>query len=148
VISHFHKSLRRFIMGPNDVDLARVFVRELREKSVVGEESIDIKSGLQIVVEAEAGTAIHGQGTQFLTNIVVRDLTANNNIPAQPAAGFSGQMDKPEWQPLDKQFVFTVAPGVLAGRQNHLCEVLAFLKAGIKNPDVEFATSYTFILTD
>jgi hypothetical protein len=135
-------------MGPNDVDLSRVFVRELREpNSVVGEDSIDIKSGLQIVVEAEAGTAIHGQGTAFLTNIVVRDLTANNNIPAQPAAGFNGQMATAAWQPFDKQFVFNVAPGVLAGRQDHLCEVLAFLRAGIVNPDVEFATSYTFILT-
>jgi hypothetical protein len=135
-------------MGPNDVDLARVFVRELRENSVVGEESIDIRSGLQIVVEAEAGSAIHGGGTTFLTNIVVRDLTANNNITAQPPAGFTGSMATVAWQPLDKQFVFNVAPGVLAGRQNHLCEVLAFLKAGIVNPDLEFATSYTFILTD
>ena len=135
-------------MGPNDVDLARVFVRELREpNSVVGEESIDIQSGLQIVVEAEAGSAIHGQGTQFLTNIVVRDLTANNNIPAQPQAGFSGQMATAAWLPLDHQFLFSVAPGVLVGRQDHLCEVLAFLKAGIVHPDVEFATSYTFILT-
>ncbi len=134
-------------MGPNDVDLARVFVRELREKSVVGEESIDIKSGLQIVVEAEAGTAIHGNGTQFLTNIVVRDLTANNNISATPAGGFTGQMDTAAWQPFDKQFLFSVAPGLLANREDHLCEVLAFLKAGITNPDIEFATSYTFILT-
>lgn len=134
-------------MGPNDVDLARVFVRELIQNSVVGEESIDIQSGLQIVVEAEAGAAIHGQGTQFLTNIVVRDLTANNTITAQPPGGFNGQMATAAWQPLDKQFLFSVAPGVLAGREDHLCEVLAFLKAGIVNPDVEFATSYTFILT-
>lgn len=135
-------------MGPNDVDLARVFVRELREpNSVVGEESINIQSGLQIVVEAEAGAAIHGLGTSFKTNIVVRDLSANNNIPAQPLAGFSGQMATAAWQPLDTQFLFSVAPGVLVGRQDHLCEVLAFLQAGLVNPDVEFATSYTFILT-
>jgi hypothetical protein len=115
--------------------------------SVVGEETIDIGSGLQIVVEAEAGTAIHGAGTQFLTNIVVRDLTANTNIPALPAAGFSGQMATPAWPAFDNQFLFNVAPGVLAGKQDHICEVLVFLKAGIVNPDVEFATSYTFILT-
>lgn len=134
-------------MGPNDVDLARVFVRELRQNAVVGEESLDIQSGLQIVVEAEAGSAILGLGTQFLTNIVVRDLTANNNIPAQPPGGFSGTMSTPAWPAVDHQFLFSVAPGVLAGRADHLCEVLAFLKAGLVNPDVEFATSYTFILT-
>jgi len=132
-------------MGPNDVDLARVFVRE--PGTAVGDDSIPAASGLEIVVEAEAGSAIHGQGAQFLTNIVVRDLTANNNIPANPATGFSGTMATAAWQNFDHQFVFNIAAAALTGRQNHLCEVLAFLKAGLVNPDVEFATSYTFILT-
>jgi hypothetical protein len=51
------------------------------------------------------------------------------------------------WPAFDKQFVFNVTAAALAGRQNDQCEILAFVKAGIVNPDVEFATSYTFILT-
>jgi hypothetical protein len=144
VISNFHKSLRRFKMGPNDVDLARVFVRE--PGSLVGDDSIAATAGLQIVVEAEAGTTVHGSGAQFLTKIVVRDLSANNNIAAAPA-DFHGAMHTPDWPAVDHQFVFSVPAAALAGRQDHLCEVLAFLKEGIANPDVEFATSYTFIIT-
>jgi hypothetical protein len=132
-------------MGPNDVDLARVFVRE--PGTTVGDDSIAAARGLEIVVEAEAGSAIHGQGTQFLTNIVVRDLSANNIIPANPTVGFPGTMATAAWLNFDHQFVFEVPAAALAGRQDHLCEVLAFVKAGLVNPDVEFATSYTFILT-
>lgn len=132
-------------MGPNDVDLTRVFVRE--PGTTVGDDSIAAARGLEIVVEAEAGSAIHGQGAQFRTNIVVRDLSANNNIPANPGGGFSGTMATAAWLAFDHQFVFEVPAAALAGREDHLCEVLAFVKAGLVNPDVEFATSYTFILT-
>jgi hypothetical protein len=132
-------------MGPNDVDLARVFVRE--RGTIVGDDSIPAGRGVEIVVEAEAGSTIHGGGTQFLTSIVVRDLSANNNIPFTPP-NYNGTMaTTPAWPNFDRQFVFEVAPAALAGREDHLCEVLAFVKAGLVNPDVEFATSYTFILT-
>lgn len=133
-------------MNPNDVDLTRVFVRE--PGAIVADSSIPVASGLEIVVEAEAGTTVHGNGTQFLTNIVVRDITANSNIAAIPGPGYAGTMHTSAWPAPDHQFVWNVPPTSLAGSENHVCEVIAFLKAGLANPDVEFATSEPFILTD
>lgn len=134
-------------MGPNDVDLTRVFVRE--PGTVVADSSIQVAGGLEVVVEAEAGTTVFGGGTQFLTNIVIKDLTDGTNIAAVPGVGFGpAAMDTAAWPAVDHQFVYNVPAATLAGRQNHVCEVLAFLKAGITNPDVEFASSELFILTD
>jgi hypothetical protein len=134
-------------MGPNDVDLTRVFTRE--PGTTVADSSIRVATGLEIVVEAEAGTALFGTGAQFFTNIVVRDITANNNIAATPGGGFGpAAMSSAAWPAVDHQFVYSVSAASLAGRQDHICEVLAFLKVGTINPDVEFATSTLFILTD
>ena len=57
-------------------------------------------------------------------------------------------MASPAWLATDHQFVYNVPATALPGREDHMCEILAFLKVGTINPDVEFATSELFILTD
>ena len=67
-------------MSPNDVELVRVYPKETGGK--ISDTTLPISSGFEVIVEAEAGSAIHSSGAQFLTNILVRDLSANGKIPA------------------------------------------------------------------
>lgn len=130
-------------MSPNSVDLTRVFVRELG--TTFADSSIQVSKGLEIVIEVEVRAAIFGKGVAYLTEIVVRDLMTHTNISASPA-GYQGHMP---WGPThDHQFVWNIPSVDLAGRENHVCEVIAILKVGIINPDVKFATSERFVLTD
>ena len=130
-------------MSPNSVDLTRVFVRE--SGTTFPDSSIQVSKGLEIVVEAEVRAAIFEKGAAYFTEIVVRDLMTNTHIPASPA----GYQEHMPWGPTpDHQFVWNVPSVDLAGRENHVCEVIAILKIGIINPGVKFATSERFVLTD
>ncbi len=131
-------------MNPNGVALVRVFTRE--PNTAIAAVTHSITAGFEVVVEAKAGAAIHGYAAVFFTNIVIRDLTANDNITAVPAAGFGGSMHTHAWLSEDHQFVYAVPPTNLVGRENHLCQVLTFLRVGLANPDVSFTVSPWFIL--
>jgi len=133
-------------MGPNDTELVRVYTREPGD--TVADLTLPITANGEVVIEAEAGSTIHGTGAQFETNVVVRDLTANSVIATTPAAGFNGQLNTAAWPAFNQQFVFTIPTANLAGRANHCCQVLAFVTVGIgPNQDVSFAESPVFILT-
>jgi hypothetical protein len=134
------------MVAANDAELVRVFTR--RVGGAVGDVSFPSNADFQVVVEAEAGSALHGSGAQFLTNIVVRDITDNVNIASAPAVGFSGSMGGADWPNLDATFVFTVAAADLgAAKENDVCQVVAFVKAGVVNPDTTFALSPYFMIT-
>jgi len=132
-------------MGPNDAELIRVFTQGAG--ATIADVTFPTNAPFDIVVEVEAGTAIHGSGAQFKTNIVVRDLTANANIAAAPAGGVSGAMSSPAWPSPPQKFVYTVAAAALAGKDDHLCQVISFLSVGVTNPDTSFAESPLFLLT-
>ena len=131
-------------MGPNNAELVRVFTRETN--AAIADTTLPVSADFDVVVEAKAGSAIHGTGAAFCTNIVVRDITANDDIPPSPAVGFGGAMHTHAWPNVDHQFVYTVPTANLVGRENHLCQVLAFLRVGITNPYVSFAVSPLFLL--
>lgn len=132
-------------MGPNDTEVARVYPRETGH--IIQDVTLPITKDGEVVVQAEAGSAIHGTGAQFDTNIVVRDLSANDVIAANPPKGFSGQMKK-DWPKLDQEFVYTIPKANLKGRTNHCCQVIAFVTVGFApNQDVSIAESAMFILT-
>jgi hypothetical protein len=130
-------------MGPNDVELTQVYTRDLNK--TIADVTFASTSDFEVVVEAEAGNAIFAGGGQFTTNIVVRDLTANDNIPFTPG-GVSGQFGKPEWQREDNSFVYTIRAHDLANRKGHLCEVYAHLLVGIRNHDASMSKSRTFLI--
>jgi hypothetical protein len=70
------------------------------------------------------------------------------NIAAAPVAGFSGSMGDANWPNLDATFTFTVAAAALgAAKENDVCQVIAFVKAGVANPDTTFALSPYFMIT-
>lgn len=131
-------------MGPNDAELSRVFTREVG--GTIADISLSLTNDFEIVVEAEAGSAIHGGGTAYLVDVVVRDITANNDIPTAPA-DYKGNMGDANWPNQARQFVFKVSSADLAGKENNICKVTAYLKAGVADPDVSFAESYPFIIT-
>lgn len=134
------------MVAANDAELVRVFTR--RVGGAVGDVTFPSNANFEVIVEAEAGSALHGTGAAYLTNIVVRDITDNVNIAANPAVGFSGSMGDARWTNLDTTFTFTVAAAQLgAAKENDVCQVIAFVKAGNVNPDTTFALSAYFMIT-
>ena len=130
-------------MGPNDVELTRVFTRQVNGK--IADVTLSSGDDFEVVVEVEAGTAVFNQGAQYKTDIVIRDLSANNNIPRGPA-GIAGALGSAPWDAQAKQLVFTVKAADLAGREGDLCEVYAYLLEGNKDPDASFLVSQPFLV--
>lgn len=128
--------------GPMDAELVRVFTREAG--GTIGDETLSVAADFEVAVEAEAGSAVHGAGTQYETNVVVRDITKNDNIAATPAAGAAGSTGDAAWPSQAQTFTFKVAKAGLTGRENHICQALAYLRVG---QDSSFAPSALFILT-
>jgi hypothetical protein len=120
-----------------------------------------VNADFEVVVEVEAGTAVFNAGTQYHAGIVLRDKTATDIIQATPqlaegggvaaaTAGFGPEgmsLAGKEWRTQADQFVYRVAAADLAGRENHICEVLAFLRVGVAEPDVSFAVSSYLMIT-
>ena len=132
-------------MGPNDAELVRVFTAQVG--GIIADVTFPVNTDFEVRVDAEAGSAIFASGAAFQTNIVLRDITANNDIPFAPAAGFSGTLNSAAFANAAKTFTYAVAAAGLAGRENHLCEARGFLNIGVTNQDSSFAVSPTFLLT-
>jgi len=62
VLLHISRSLK---MSPDDVELVRVYTKEIGGK--ISDTTLPVSSGFEVIVEAEAGSAIHSSGAQFLT---------------------------------------------------------------------------------
>ncbi len=137
-------------MGPNDADIVRCFVRAVGGLS--SESALPYNAPFEIVVEVEAGAAIFGTGAQFAAGVVLRDLSDSVSFPAPaagantPAIGLNDNMSGANWNTQVDRFVYTVAaPG--AAKENHICEVLAFLRVNVVNPDMSFCRSDLFIIS-
>jgi hypothetical protein len=51
----------------------------------VADVTLDSTADFEVVVEAEAGSAIFGTGAQFRTGLLIKDIIDNTNIPFTPA---------------------------------------------------------------
>ena len=132
-------------MHPNDAKLVRVHTTE--KDTLIGDITFPVTDDFEIVVEAKAGSTIHGLGAHYEVGVFLRDLTANVDIPIDPLASYAGNMMDPNWPTLSVQFVFTVQASDLIGKENHICQVYAFLKAGMVHANVSLAVSPLFMLT-
>jgi len=133
-------------MGPNDAELVRVWTREVG--GAIGDLTFPYNKPFEVVVDVEAGNAIFGGGTTYQTGVAVRDLSDGTIIAVTSPASVAGNMGDPNWPAPAQQFVFTVpAANLGAGKENHCCEALAFLRARNADVDVSFATSSMFIIT-
>lgn len=136
--------------SPNDIDLVRVFTRAAG--GTTAETALPFNANFEVVVEAEAGSAILATGAQFAITLVVRDLTSGANFVAAPKIGSNSpaistnaNLSSAAWPLQNRQFEYTVtAPGAAA--ENHFCEALASVRVGVNNPDVEFASSSLFLM--
>jgi len=106
-----------------------------------------VTSNFEVMVDAEAGSAIHSSGAQFLTGVLVRDLSANTIIPATPVQASSGALKSNAWPEPYRAFRYTIKAADLNNRENHVCQIIAFLNVGVSNQDSSFALSPLFMLT-
>lgn len=138
-------------MGPNDVELVRVFTREV--DAPVADITFPYTSPFEVVVDAEVGSSLHGTGGQFEVGVIVRDLTTGGvltsavaAIPNTPPPGASANFGSAPWSnPGNQKFVYRIQR-LPRFDEDHICEVLAWLRVGIQNPDVSFARSPLFII--
>ena len=137
-------------MGPNDAEVRSGFTREVG--GAISDDTFPSGTQYEVVVEAEAGDAIHGGGGPYAVSMVVRDLTASNTVNTQNLTGNFGDANWPAPPPntnLAKEFSFTI-PAPPAALEGHILEVLASLSVGgvgpLQPPDVSFATSGSYLI--
>jgi hypothetical protein len=145
VVTTILQTSRRFSMGPNDVELVRAYTREPGKQ--VADITFPVTSDFEVMVDAEAGSAIHSSGAQFLTGVLVRDLSANTIILATPVQASSGALKSNAWPEPYRAFRYTIKAADLNNRENHVCQIIAFLNVGVSNQDSSFALSPLFMLT-
>jgi hypothetical protein len=132
-------------MGIMNRNLTRVWTRDVGGR--IEDLTFPYDKDFEVVVDAEAELGIFHAGARYGTGVVVRDLTAGNAIATVPVPPLSGAMGDPSWPTPDHQFVYTVpAANLGAARENHCCEVLAFVRVGVADPDVSFGISPMFII--
>ncbi len=139
-------------MGPDDVDVIRTYTRNTG--ALTGDVAFPTGKDFEIVVDAEAGTDAHGGGGQFEVGVVLRDLTASttlatpvNHLPTPPS-GTNDNFGNPSWPAAGPQrFVYTIPQATINGREDHILQVLAWVRYRVSNPDVSFAESPMFIIT-
>lgn len=128
--------------APNDANTINVYTRDVG--APVSNNVLSITNDFQVVVEVEAGNAIFGGGTAYETGIVVNDSSNHETIHEENVG--PGNMGDANWPIQKTEFVYTVPQAALAGRSNHVCVVIAWLKARVAEQDVSFQTSPQFIL--
>ena len=135
-------------MGPNDVELVRVFTRQ--PAGPTADVTFPVGTAIEIVLEVEAGTTLMtGPAALYQAGVTLRDLTDGTNIPVTAPANAAGTIGAGgTWGgAASRSFVFSVAAQP-ATKQDHCLEALAFLRVGAAAavPDVSFATSPLFII--
>lgn len=128
-------------MGPNDVELVRVYTRN--PGGNVSDVTFPFDQDIEIVVDAEAGEDIFDTGASFTLNVTVKDLVDNCLIPTTP--GYTHILGGSAWPTPTTNFLFTISAADLGPvKENHVCEVIAYLCV---DHDYSFATSPWFIIT-
>jgi hypothetical protein len=140
-------------MGPNDANIIRVYPRQVG--SPASDSAFSYNAPLEVVMEVEAGSALFGSGAQYAVGIVVRDLSDFSILPKPaptpgthtPVIDANDNLHGANWDRQADQFVYTVPAASLAGRQNHILEILGYLRVNVVNPDMSFTKSEPFIIT-
>jgi hypothetical protein len=136
-------------MGPNDVELVRVWTRE--PSDTIQDVTISTAGNGVVIVEAEAGTTMFTGGGAYKVDIVVRNLSKMSTIGANPnpPGSNAGTFGDPNWPAQDHQFRFDIPQVNILPLINDVCQVVAYLTVGAPGPnqDVSFAESPLFILT-
>lgn len=130
-------------MGPNDVELVRVFPRQTG--ALIANVTLPFNIAFEAAIDCASGAAIHASGAQYEIKIDVVDFSAMTSIVASAtvASGFLGDAG---WRAQAQQFVFPIAaPGAV--NEGHIWKIFASLKVGVANPYASFAESDLFLIT-
>jgi len=133
-------------MQPNDVELVRVDTKDPAE--TISDITAESGKYFDVVLEAEAGSAIHGTGGRYKFAFVVRDLTACKCEYYDEVEGFFGDAN---WLNFNTQIIRTIpAAAMIPSLNEHIMQVEAVLLTGgvgpTVAPDASFATSPKFIV--
>lgn len=131
-------------MHANDVQIVRVFTKRDDPAITISDQTFKSDEEIVVVVEAEAGTTVHGNGGPYTISIVVRDLTENSIIDD---AILEGNFTVSPWDNLELEHAFPNISEQGTGKEGHVYDVIACLLAGVVNPNVSFATSPLFVIT-
>jgi hypothetical protein len=131
--------------------IARVYTREVG--GAISDTTLKYDCPFEIVVEVEAAYTAFSEGAQYAAGIVVKDLLEGGTFtavpqPGTPPIGANDSMNNSagNWKQRAQAFVYKVdAPGDT--KENHIGEVLAFLRVGVSHPTVSFAESERFVIT-
>jgi hypothetical protein len=130
-------------MGPNDARLVRIFPR--KTGAVIAAMSFPSNVPFEVIVECEAGTAIHGTGASYEITIDVIDFSAMASVIRSEivAAGSLGDSD---WPNQAQQFVYQIAaPGTF--KEGNIWKIFASLKIGVTIPHTSLAEGKPFLIT-
>ncbi|MDV9170075.1 hypothetical protein R6V09_07970 [Streptomyces sp. W16] len=131
-------------MGPNDVEIVRVFARNTISPSA--DPTLNPKEPAEVAVDAEAGDAVFRLGAPYEVVVTVKDLVDGTNIPTSLAGGASGLLTQAPWNKQQSTFVFAITAAELNKHKGHQCEVYASVYVGLQDPDASFATSPRFLI--
>ncbi|MFC4590477.1 hypothetical protein [Sphaerisporangium corydalis] len=140
-------------MGPNEIDLVRVYTTEVQAAAPAPPAIIDetpLRGGgttFDVVVEAEAGAA-RVDGAPYQVTIFARDWTTGGNPAALGTFTQvdAGALNAPGWGKYRHAFTVTIAN--FAAVDGHVMEYVAVLSAAAGvNRVHKFCVSEPFILT-
>jgi hypothetical protein len=129
----------------NDCELVRVFVRSATPGSAIADDTIKHDQPFQLVVQAEAGDAIYGNGGPYRFAAVVTDL----HNPATPVAtpNLSGTFRDAHWNSPAIEIVLATLPAQGPTKDDHIYRATVVMVVGQANPIVDFAESNPFAIT-
>lgn len=130
--------------APNDVEITRVYTREVGGS--IADVQFPFNDDYEVVIEAEAGSAIAGSGLPFQIGVTVRNLTDSTVTPHNVIQ--NGTITNATWPGGVHQAIFgpfTPIPGA-AQIGVHTYEAIGFLTARAADPDVSVAKSPLFLV--
>ena len=133
-------------MGPNDVEIVRVYTRQ--PKGDIADSTFATSEKCEVVVEAEAGSAIWAMGVPYWIGVSVRDLTDNTVkvYSTEEGSNLGGsKWEKKTYKKVFGPFTLKDISGLTKLQGAHCFEVLAYVRAGMQEPDVSFARSPLFM---
>lgn len=130
-------------MGPNDAEIIRVYTRQAG--SQVADDTIDSGSNAEVVIEAEAGSALFSLQAQYHIGLFVLDLITGQQINFTTPLD-AGQLGKPRWVNPASQFTYSITSAELTQHKGHLCRAHAYVLIGGSQFDASFAESPVFLV--
>lgn len=130
---------------PN-TDVVRVFTRE--HGHVVADNTLNVGTDAEVVVEVEASQPDYDLGAHYKTGLTIKDLDNGTDVVFAPAP-HSGAIQTAPWTHQAETFTYAIAAADLAPHAGHVCQAHAYLQVGVTPAtlQVSFAQSPMFLVS-